>query len=51
MYQPSQQEFVEEADEDAEEDYEIAALAWGLVSAGGLGIGSASVLGAEIVSR
>ncbi|KAL2124419.1 hypothetical protein VTJ04DRAFT_784 [Mycothermus thermophilus] len=32
-------------------DWEMAALAWGLVTVGGLGLGSAAVFGAECVSR
>jgi hypothetical protein len=32
-------------------DWEPAALAWGLTAVGGLGLGSAAVLGAECVSR
>jgi hypothetical protein len=42
---------IEEGDGDAEEDWEAAALAWGLVSVGGLGVGSGAVYGAEILAR
>jgi hypothetical protein len=38
------------ADEENEEDWEAAALAWGLSALGGLGLGSASVFGAELVN-
>jgi hypothetical protein len=41
----------EEGDEDAEEDSEVGALAWGLITAGGLGYGAASVYGGEIMAR
>ncbi|KAH7360658.1 hypothetical protein BKA65DRAFT_190203 [Rhexocercosporidium sp. MPI-PUGE-AT-0058] len=50
-YTPSEYERVDEGDEDAEEDFESAALAWGLLSIGGLGTGSAAVYGAETTSR
>lgn len=42
---------VEEGDEDAPEDWEAGALAWGLITTGGLGKGSAGVYGAEIMAR
>jgi len=29
----------------------VGALAWGLITAGGLGTGSASIYGAEVVAR
>jgi len=48
-YQPTER--LEEGDEDAEEDWEAGALAWGLITAGGLGAGSAAVYGAEIMAR
>jgi hypothetical protein len=50
-YQPTKSEPLEEGDEDAEEDSEVGALAWGLITAGGLGYGSSSVFGAEIMAR
>jgi hypothetical protein len=34
-----------------EDDWEVGALAWGIVSAMGLGVGSAGVFGAEIAAR
>lgn len=40
-----------EGDEDAEEDWEIAALVWGMISTLGLGAGSAGVFGAESIVR
>lgn len=49
-YQPHE-DVLEEGDEDAEEDWEAGALAWGLISAGGLGVGSAAVYGAEVLAR
>jgi len=42
---------LEEGDEHAEEDWEVGALAWGLITAGGLGSGSSGVYGAEIMAR
>ena len=50
-YQPTESDNVEEGDENAEEDMEMAALAWGLITAGGLGTGSAGIYGAEILAR
>jgi len=50
-YQPEESEELEEGDEDAEEDWEIGAFAWGLITAGGLGAGSAGVFGAEVMAR
>lgn len=50
-YEPSESDQLEEGDEDAEEDAEMAAFAWGLITAGGLGTGSAAVYGAEILAR
>jgi hypothetical protein len=34
-----------------EEDWEVAALAWGSIAVGGLGLGSSAVLGAEVEGR
>lgn len=48
-YQPLEQDVVE-GNEDAEEDSEIAALAWGLITTGGLGVGSTAVYGAGMIS-
>jgi len=42
---------MEEGDENAEEDWETGALAWGLITTGGLGMGSAAIYGAEILAR
>jgi hypothetical protein len=42
---------LEEGDEDATEDWEMGALAWGLITTGGLGLGSAAVYGAEVMAR
>jgi len=50
-YSPSDDERFAEGDENTEEQLEIAALAWGLLSVGGLGMGSAAVHGAESTSR
>ncbi|XMA08300.1 hypothetical protein WAI453_001091 [Rhynchosporium graminicola] len=50
-YAPSVDERLEEGDEDAEEDFEIAAFVWGLLSVAGLGTGSSAVYGAETISR
>jgi hypothetical protein len=50
-YEPTENGQLEEGDEDAEEDSEVGALAWGLITAGGLGYGSAAVYGAEIMAR
>lgn len=44
-------EVMQEGDEGVEEDWEAGALAWGLISAGGLGLGSAAVYGAEVMAR
>ena len=46
-----QNDELEEADEDVEEDWEAGALAWGLITAGGLGTGSAGVFGGKITAR
>ncbi|QSZ30507.1 hypothetical protein DSL72_000061 [Monilinia vaccinii-corymbosi] len=40
-----------EGDQVEDEDWEIAALMWGVVSAAGLGVGSAGVYGAEMTAR
>ncbi|KAF7897019.1 hypothetical protein EAF00_005247 [Botryotinia globosa] len=40
-----------EGDYDEDEDWEIAALTWGVLSATGLGVGSAGVYGAEMTAR
>jgi len=50
-YQPTESEEIEEGDEDVEEDWETGALAWGLITVGGLGKGSAGIYGAEIIAR
>jgi hypothetical protein len=50
-YQPTESDELEEGDEYIEEDWEAGALAWGLVTAGGLGTGSAGVFGAELMAR
>ncbi|KAK0129733.1 hypothetical protein ONS96_000292 [Cadophora gregata f. sp. sojae] len=50
-YHPSDSERIDEGDEDNEADLEIAALAWGLLSVGGLGTGGSAVYGAEATSR
>lgn len=41
----------DEGDEAGSDDWEVGALAWGLVAAGGLGVGSAGVFGAETTGR
>lgn len=48
---PSDAEPIEEGDEEAEESWEAAALGWGFMSVAGLGVGSAAVLGGEVVDR
>ncbi len=50
-YQPTGTEQLEEGDEDAEQDSGVGALAWGLITAGGLGYGSSAVYGAEVMAR
>jgi hypothetical protein len=50
-YQPIESDQVEEGDENAEDDWEAGALAWGLITAGGLGMGSTAIYGAEILAR
>ncbi|KAI9645834.1 hypothetical protein NHQ30_005269 [Ciborinia camelliae] len=40
-----------EGDQDEDEDWEIAALTWGVISAAGLGVGSAGVYGADMTAR
>ncbi|KAB8302218.1 hypothetical protein EYC80_005663 [Monilinia laxa] len=42
---------IPEGDQDEDEDWEVAALTWGVVSAAGLGVGSAGVYDAEITAR
>jgi hypothetical protein len=50
-YHPSSLDKVEEGDENAEEDVEAAAFAWGLITTMGLGAGSCGIYGAEVVAR
>ncbi|KAH8794060.1 hypothetical protein BGZ57DRAFT_937999 [Hyaloscypha finlandica] len=50
-YQPMGSDQMEEGDENAEDDWEAGALAWGLITAGGLGMGSAAIYGAEVIAR
>jgi len=50
-YQPSDDDQVIEGDDTAESDVEMAALAWGLIIAGGLASGSTGVYGAEMMAR
>jgi hypothetical protein len=50
-YQPADNDQLEEGDENAEEDWEAGALAWGLTTVGGLGVGSAAIYGAEVIAR
>ncbi|KAI9817508.1 MAG: hypothetical protein M1827_001118 [Pycnora praestabilis] len=40
-----------EVEDDLTEETEAGALAWGLVTLGGLGVGSAGVFGGEVISR
>lgn len=42
---------MEEGDEEVDEDWESAALAWGGISVGGLGFGGAGVYGGEVKAR
>ncbi|RDL40586.1 Uncharacterized protein BP5553_00565 [Venustampulla echinocandica] len=50
-YHPIEGDRLEEGDECVEGDWEAAALAWGIISTGGLGVGSAGVYGAEVRAR
>ncbi|KAH8658687.1 hypothetical protein BGZ60DRAFT_531372 [Tricladium varicosporioides] len=50
-YKPEAREKLEEGDEYIPEDWESAALAWGMIVVSGLGVGSAGVYGAEIMNR
>ncbi len=50
-YQPADKDQLEEGDENGEEDWEAGALAWGLTTVGGLGVGSAAIYGAEVTAR
>ena len=50
-YQPAEGDQLEEGDEDVEEDWESAAMAWGTIITGGLGKGSAGIFGAEMKAR
>lgn len=51
-YRPVDTGYEAEGDEEAvDDDWEAAALAWGLVAASGLGGGSSAVFGAECVAR
>jgi hypothetical protein len=50
-YQPTESDRMEEGDEDVKEVWEAGALAWGLITIGGLGKGSAGIYGAEIMAR
>lgn len=50
-YEPDAGADLEEGDDNNEEGWEAAALAWGLISAGGLAVGSAAVYGAEVLAR
>ncbi len=47
-YEPTESDQMKEGDENAEDDWEAGALAWGLITAGGLGMGSVAIYGAEI---
>lgn len=44
-------EIVHEGDVDEDEDWEAAALTWGLIAMAGLGTGSSGVFGAETTAR
>jgi hypothetical protein len=50
-YEPPSGRLLEEGDENVEEDWEVAALAWGGIAVGGLGVGSPGVYGAEVSGR
>lgn len=50
-YEPTESDPLEGDESNTETDWEIGALAWGILSAGGLGVGNASVYGAEVVGR
>ncbi len=49
-YQPSEP-VMEVGDEDEDEDWEVGALAWGLVAVTGLGSASSGVFGAETTAK
>ncbi|KUJ12736.1 uncharacterized protein LY89DRAFT_699399 [Mollisia scopiformis] len=49
-YEPTESDPLE-GDEETGEDWEMGALTWGLLSVGGLGVGTAAVYGAEVVGR
>ncbi|TVY38664.1 hypothetical protein LSUB1_G003725 [Lachnellula subtilissima] len=50
-YKPAGGDQLEEGDENVEEDWESAAMAWGMIIAGGLGTGSAGIFGADMKAR
>lgn len=50
-YSPSEASHVEEGDEEVEDNWEVAAWAWGIITSAGLGVGSPAVLGADVVGR
>lgn len=50
-YKPVEGNQLEEGDEDVEEDWESAAMAWGTIIVGGLGKGSAGIFGADMKAR
>lgn len=50
-YIPSEADHIEEGDEEADDNWEVAAWVWGVITAAGLGVGSAGVYGAEAVAR
>ncbi|TVY44634.1 hypothetical protein LOCC1_G003981 [Lachnellula occidentalis] len=50
-YKPAGGVQLEEGDEDVEEDWESAAMAWGTIITGGLGTGSAGIFGADMKAR
>lgn len=50
-YSPSDDDRFDEGDEGAEDNWEIGACTWGILTTTGLGVVSAGVFGAEVVAR
>ena len=50
-YKPAGGDQLEEGDEDVQEDWESATMAWGMIITGGLGAGSAGIFGADMKAR
>jgi hypothetical protein len=50
-YAPSEEDRFNEGDEGVEDNWEVGACTWGILTTTGLGVVSAGVFGAEIVAR